>query len=290
MPNEKKGGPSLSYLEQLPTEELEKLLYQDAVFSRTTEPDPTYIMAIMEVIEKREAESSASPTANLNVDAAWHEFQTDYQGQTDSFEAVYLHDQTSHHPDQISTPAKTIRFPKILRYIVAAVAIFVCFCGAASAFGFNVFQAVADWTAEVFGFADQKPGEEDPFLAMRDAVSSHTSLPVVPKWAPENTKAVSSIAATKYSYGKKIHETFETENGRFYITVTIYESQELSAGVYQKDEDTVIEYPVNEIIHYIMDNIGSKKVAWQNENVMVCIQGDLSVEDLKRMVDSVYKE
>lgn len=291
MPNEKKGGPARSYLEQMSTEELERLLYQDVVSSRMSEPDPTYIKAIMEVIEKREAQAPADPLADLDVEAAWHVFQADYQGRADAFESAYSHDGSSHHPNQIIKPKKTARWPKVLRTVAIVAAILVALGSAASALGFNVFQAVASWTAEVFGFAERDVVQQDPFQELRNTVAVETNLSVIPKWAPENTRSVAAITSREYSYGKKVQEAFETESGSFYITINIYlESQEMPDSVYQKDDDTVIEHPVNEVIHYIMDNNGNPKVAWKNENVTVCIQGDLSIDDMARMVDSIYEE
>ncbi|WP_312281695.1 hypothetical protein [Oscillibacter sp.] len=70
-------------LEQLSTEELEKLLLQDFVASSGSEPDVDYIMAIMEVIQKREAETSAAEC--VDVDKAWNDFKENYQEKFNSF-------------------------------------------------------------------------------------------------------------------------------------------------------------------------------------------------------------
>lgn len=289
MPHDKNGGPPLSYLEHLSTEQLEELLSQDFVSSRTSDPDPDYIIAIMEVMKKREAESPTGP--EIDVDAAWREFQEDYQGQSAAFESMYLCDQPTHHPDQISSPPKRVRFPKALRGLVAAAAIIVVLCGAASAFGFNVFQTVASWTAEVFGFSEQNTNQEDPFEKIRSAVAMESSLSVVPNWAPENTYSATSVTSTEFSFGTKIQETFATENGLFYIRVFLYsEPQEKSEATYQKDENNVTEYLTGGVTHYIMNNNEKSSVTWNIETVEVCIQGDLTVEDLIQMIDSIYEE
>lgn len=291
MPNEKKGGPARSYLEHMSTEELERLLYQDVVSSRMSEPDPTYIKAIMEVIEKREAQAPADPLADLDVEAAWHVFQADYQGRADAFESAYSHDGSSHHPNQIIKPKKTARWPKVLRTAAIVAAILVALGSAASALGFNVFQAVASWTAEVFGFAERDVVQQDPFQELRNTVAVETNLPVIPKWAPENTRSVAAITSSELSYGTKIQEVFETEKGSFYIVVYIYyEPREESTVTYQKDENEMIEYQVNGITHYVMNNNGNATAAWSNENIEVQIQGALSTEDLIQMVKSIYKE
>ena len=65
---------------------------------------------------------------------------------------------------------------RILRAAVITAACIVILCGAASAFGFDILQAFADWTAETFGFVT--PGQEEAeapqevfFLNLRLAVA-----------------------------------------------------------------------------------------------------------------------
>ena len=38
-----------------------------------------------------------------------------------------------------------------------------------------------------------------------------------------------------------------------------------------------------------MENNGAYSAVWTNENAEVLIQGDLSTEDLEKMINSVYK-
>ena len=47
-------------------------------------------------------------------------------------------------------------------------------------------------------------------------------------------------------------------------------------------------YYVNHVPHYIMENMGRRTAAWQNGNTENAIQGDLTVEELKQMIDSIY--
>ena len=47
---------------------------------------------------------------------------------------------------------------------------------------------------------------------------------------------------------------------------------------------------LNGVLHYLMKNNETYSVAWTNGNIEGHIQGDLSVDDLKKMVDSIYEE
>ena len=120
------------------------------------EPDVDYIMAIMEVMKQRDANP---PAAEADVDAAWRDFKENYQGQASAYETEVLPERDSSHLDQITSPSPKKKSRRILRAAVITAACIVILCGAASAFGFDLLQAFADWTAETFGFVT--PGQEE---------------------------------------------------------------------------------------------------------------------------------
>lgn len=144
------------FLEQMRTEELEALLQQEFTAADGGELDVDYIMAIMEVMKQRDANP---PAAEVDVDAAWRDFKENYQGQASAYETEVLPERDSSHLDQITSPSPKKKSRRILRAAVITAACIVILCGAASAFGFDILQAFADWTAETFGFVT--PGQED---------------------------------------------------------------------------------------------------------------------------------
>ena len=174
------------FLEQMRTEELEALLQQEFTAADGGEPDVDYIMAIMEVMKQRDANP---PAAEVDVDAAWRDFKENYQGQASAYETEVLPERDSSHLDQITSPSPKKKSRRILRAAAITAACIVILCGAASAFGFDILQAFADWTAETFGFVT--PGQEeaeapqdDPYQRLRFAVSLETDLPLIPNWGP----------------------------------------------------------------------------------------------------------
>lgn len=68
-------------LEQLPTEELEKLLVQDFDAMDSEEPNVEFILAITEVINEREKATGHQ----MDVNAAWKDFQENYRGKASAF-------------------------------------------------------------------------------------------------------------------------------------------------------------------------------------------------------------
>ena len=280
------------FLEQMRTEELEALLQQEFTAADGGEPDVDYIMAIMEVMKQRDANP---PAAEVDVDAAWRDFKENYQGQASAYETEVLPERDSSHLDQITSPSPNKKSRRILRAAVITAACIVILCGAASAFGFDILQAFADWTAETFGFVT--PGQEeaeapqdDPYNTLRLAVSKETDIPTVPSWFPDGTVLIGNISVVEHLDKTRIQASFETNKGQFTIRVQIYNTvPEKYEGTYQVDNEFSEPYEVDGIIHYIMSNNDTNSVAWVNGVVEGHIQGNLSVEDLKEMVNSIYQ-
>ena len=230
------------FLEQMRTEELEALLQQEFTAADGGEPDVDYIMAIMEVMKQRDANP---PAAEADVDAAWRDFKENYQGQASAYETEVLPERDSSHLDQITSPSPKKKSRRILRAAVITAACIVILCGAASAFGFDILQAFADWTAETFGFVT--PGQEeaevpqDPYLELRLAVAEETDLPVVPNWAPNDTKLVGAVSMIKRTDGNRIQAVYSVNGERFTVRIQIYDSvPDVYTGIYQKDSSEEI--------------------------------------------------
>lgn len=280
------------FLEQMRTEELEALLQQEFTAADGGEPDVDYIIAIMEVMKQRDANP---PAAEADVDAAWRDFKENYQGQASAYETEVLPERDSSHLDQITSPSPKKKSRRILRAAVITAACIVILCGAASAFGFDILQAFADWTAETFGFVT--PGQEeaevpqDPYLELRLAVAEETDLPVVPNWAPKGTVSKEEVSVINRSDGVRLQATYINSQGEFTIRIQIYNSlPEEYFGVYQKNDHNVTKYDSGGIIHYLMENTETCSVAWLNGDIETLIQGNLTMGDLEKMVDSIYEE
>lgn len=281
--------------EQLSTEELEKLLAQD--FAATDEaPDADYIMAIMGVINEREKAAEHQS----NVDAAWKDFQEEYQGQAAAFDRTIpceaeSSDHLQVHPAQVHRKKR-----RAFRYVFVAAAIIVLLCGTASGFG-QIFQAVVNWTTETFGFespygtevSEESTAPRDPYFELRTAVSEYTDLSVIPYWAPEGTSKVSDFGVQETTRKDSIHLSgnYRTKDGEFVIRVIIHESTPKYVTSYQWNEYPITTpYTVSGLEHSIVQNNENNIAAWTNEYVECIIQGALNIGELEKMIDSIYEE
>ena len=205
------------------------------------------------------------------------------------------------HRNQIENKSDSGRKPEKFRYLFVLAAAIVILCGAASAFGFNVFQAMAEWTSETFGFvspnAHEKSQEEppvsqdDPYRELRMAVAAETDTLMVPTWAPEGTVLVDDVSAADRLKSIRIQGTYQTDQGEYTVRIVIYDDiPDDYTATYEKDDRPVRMYEAGGIVHYIMSNNQNRGVAWTNGNLEGSIQGSLTEEELEKMVDSIYKE
>lgn len=281
------------------TEELEELLALSFSMEDGAETDEAYITTIMEVIREREEKEADQEKRQAEVDAAWREFQ-EYRAERDKekAEADGLADASGKIPGEPFRPQEKIRTAKkpgrVLRSCAAAAAVIVLLCGTAYAFGWNIFQALADWTAETFQFltgAEPEMADYGVFDRLYKNVSTETDIPVVPRWAPEGTKEVEQPRTSIRSDKTRIVGEYLVEDREFTIRIMIYDSlPEKYFGTYQKNDVTVEEYESGGIVHYITENIDNISAMWTNGYAEGYIQGDLSIGELKDMIDSIYGE
>lgn len=274
-----------SALEHLSVEELEQLLYTPD----GKEPDVDFMTEVLEVIHAKEANDPSY--TEPDVDAAWADFKENYMEQAE------IYGPADEEPLNSRSKRKGHNVLILLRRTVAVAAILAAFCVTASAFGFDILKAIADWTAETFQFAslddipvEQSIRENDPYAELRAAVSEETALSVVPTWAPGDI-IQERVSIDHRSNSVSICGTYQTDSYEYTVTIMVYENwSDAERSSYQKDDQEVEKHVVNDITHYLMRNTEYCTAAWVNENVEVSIQGTLSFADLNSMINSVYWE
>lgn len=270
-------------LEQLSTEELERLLRTP----EGQEPDETLILQILEVIASRETDQPQP-----DIDAAWQSFQEDYQGQADAYAPPQTGAAPSDAPAPLPKP-KTRR--RALRWVAACLAVLLLSVGTASAMGFRVLEAIADWGSETFRFVAGQTGqttpEDDPYADLRAAVAEYTDAPLIPTWAPEEAEMVGEVEILENLDGTRIQATYQAEEKTFTIRIRCYyTSPVLDISAYQKDASQVSQYVVEGIYHYLFQNNDMTGAVWANDTCISLIQGNVSFDILENMLRSIYEE
>ena len=281
------------------TEELEELLALSFSMEDGAETDEAYITTIMEVIREREEKEADQKKRQAEVDAAWREFQ-EYRAERDreKTEADGLADASGKFPGEPSRPQEkthTAKKPgRVLRSCAAAAAVIVLLCGTAYAFGWNIFQALADWTAETFQFltgTEPQMSDHGVFENLYQSVAMETDVPTVPRWAPEGTEEVEQPRTSVRSDKTRIVGKYLIEDREFTVRITIYnEIPEDYDTIYQKNDGSAYPYEAGGITHYIVENVDNVSAMWTNNVVEGYIQGNISIAELEQMIDSIYEE
>ena len=272
-----------SHLDKLSTEELQEILRQDSLLDDDSSDIDT-ILYITNLLASRASSSDDSK----DVEAAWKSFKENYYPYISDPEPLYSFDP----PEDKVVKAKSRRPSRVMKTLsVAAVLAVVIISGSvtASAFGYNLWGAVAEWTRDTFGFTQSSQNNGPyPFENLRDALDAYDiDEPIVPQWIPDG-------------YGEDTVQTAETPDSKIIVAVSKYGSKEIKFEVkifddpsnrhwlYEMFEDDVEKYSSNGIDFYIMKNDDFTRVSWAVGNNECSILCSLKPKEIYRMVDSIF--
>ena len=272
-----------SHLDKLSTEELQEILRQDSLLDDDSSDIDT-ILYITDLLAKR----SDSSNNSKDVEAAWKSFKENYYPYISDPEPLYSFDS----PEDKVVKAKSRRPSRVMKTLsVAAVLAVVIISGSvtASAFGYNLWGAVAEWTRDTFGFTQSSQNNGIyPFENLRDALAAYDiDEPIVPQWIPDG-------------YGEDTVQAAETPDSKIIVAVSKYGSKEIKLEVkifddpsnrhwlYEMFEDDVEKYFSNGIDFYIMKNDDFTRVSWAVGNNECSILCSLKPKEIYRMVDSIF--
>jgi len=271
------------------TAELEELLALEAANLDAAEPDADFIAIVLEVIAERESAQDEEMT-----EQAWEDFQEYYslrkqeETETDNDEEA-----PCDHPCKTEHRQRSPKLIRVIRIGIVAAVLVVLLCG--TALGWNIFQVVADWTEETFHFltGQANPGIEelDVFHFLRLSVQSKTEVPAIPNWAPDGATQNGLLKESGRTDRFVVRAAYTVGTREFSIRITIHDTPpETYIGTYQKDATIEEEYSAGGICHYIVGNNETISAMWANGNVEGHIQGELTLEELQQMIDSIYEE
>lgn len=276
--------------EELSTQELNDLLAHDFAALEDGVLNTEAILAITEVINHRE---EGTPT-DADVQAAWADFRARIRENGIS--------SAENTPEEIPASSEVVPFVQSekkpgrrkLRWAVAVAAV-VCLLVCTMVIpvsGERGVDRVVRWTEQHFSFGPQgglpqeRPGGVT-YEEVRATVEGLTIQPVLPNWYPEGT-VLEEMTVTEMFDGTNVNISFSLQEEAFSMSIAVYDLEPIGTANYEKNEGPVETYRVNNIPHYIMGNMEKYVVAWQNGNTENSIQGSLTVEGVKIMIDSIY--
>lgn len=230
----------------------------------------------------------------FDPEKAWSAFRSQH--------AVLFEDETAtpHSAHNCSTgkPRRGRRLFPRLAALAAAVAILGVL--AAQAAGIDVLGIFGRWTNETFRF--ERVGSEEssvptPGIIPEDGLSYPTlqaaldaydiQEKLAPTWIPEGYEPV-YIDVTPSSNALFFESCFSDGENDLGIVFRYHYEPIRDFATAEKDDTPVILYEKAEIAHYIMSNLNVMVVKWVNNNCECTIVGPFTVDELERMIDSIY--
>lgn len=290
-----------AYLSRLSTQKLLELLAAAPAPAETPE-DKAYIDAIVEVVLERE---ERHPTGLLpDPEQAWEEFQQYYNTPEGEDLSLYPAENPGTAPSE-PAPSQTEyqpqRRPKrhFFRRVVIVAAVVVCIA-LPPALGFeNVFQLIGAWTDDIFLLNNVSSLEGNEIEADKKSVDIEEILGelnysenIFPTWIPEGFE-LEKVITNEFVLSGKTELRIHYKNGqtRELITFTYNVYNSIASGTmtaFEKDANALEEYFVGDVTHYIFENLGKYIAVWNQNNIECAISGDVSLTELKEMLNSIY--
>ena len=290
-----------AYLSRLSTQKLLELLAAAPAPAETPE-DKAYIAAIVEVVLERE---ERHPTGHLpDPEQAWEEFQQYYNTPEGEDLSLYPAENAGTAPSEPApsqTEYRPQRRPKrhFFRRVVIVAAVVVCIA-LPPALGFeNVFQLIGAWTDDIFLLNNVSSLEGNEIEADKKSVDIEEILGelnysenIFPTWIPEGFE-LEKVITNEFVLSGKTELRIHYKNGqtRELITFTYNVYNSIASGTmtaFEKDANALEEYFVGDVTHYIFENLGKYIAVWNQNNIECAISGDVSLTELKEMLNSIY--
>lgn len=276
------GHRDYSRFERLSNEELRSILARDSLLDDGEDADVDSILAISEILAGREQ------TRASEIDAAWESFQKDYRPYTMDAKPLFALDDEK---EERSEGRKKTRL--LVRIVsIAAVLSLMLGLGAVTAYARKgtLWNVVVNWSQGSFRLADPNEPKPGPFYALATALRGcGIREPLVPKWLPdgygegtfqfEDISGFMQFYSTCYNGEKEIH-----------MNVFRYSSEQRPETVYESDTSVPYEiYEAGGVEHYLMMNDKYRRAVWMNGDLECSILGEVSEQEMKRIIDSIYK-
>lgn len=270
----------ISRYDSMSTEELQEILHKHAHDELDTEPGTDDLFEIMEVLSVRRQQQD--PQAFRSDEEALAEFRQHYMPK-----------------EKEESKAKVIKFPnRVFRTVAAGLAIvLIVTLGTsvtAEAFHVDIWGKFATWTKEIFQFTDTPQGTtaanpEQEYNAelksLQDALDKiNISQKLIPTWLP-NGYANNDLRVTETPRVRNIYSSYENNDET--LIIKICQTIGVQAPQVEKNDDFFELYVVDGVEYYIFSNTETLQAAWSIGEFECIIGGKITLEEMKRMIDSI---
>lgn len=267
-----------SKYETMSTEELEEILRLDAEAPEGAQSDTELVLYILEVLASRR--NTNNITGNT-AQEAWESFQQNYMPE---------------EPQKPVGTKKPVLWMRKLAAAAAVVALLIFVPISAHALTLEeMWDIFARWAKETFSFVSNgnaevsEPVQEDPreFTSLQEMLAAEKrDSSIVPTWIPEGF-ILDKIEKDSSPMREIYTVCYMNGETALRILVTSYLSEDIRN--HEIKNDPVEIYSRNGIDYYILENEDQLRAVWFVNSCECYISGDVSIDELKMMIDSIQK-
>ena len=267
-----------SQYEAMETEELEEILRLDAEAPEGVESDTELLIYILEVLaSRRNTESITGNTAQK----AWESFEQNYMPA---------------EPRKSTESKKTASWMRRLAAAAAVVVLLIFIPISTNAFTLEeLWGIVARWAKETFSFVSSEdtsvseplPDHKEEFYSLQELLEyCKRDSDIAPTWIPDGfllekiEQDITPIQETylaRYSKGDQV----------FFIRIQNYLDSDFQKVEIEDDYSEI--YQASGIDYYLFENVDQCRAFWIVTPYECIISGDLSIEEIKLMINSIKK-
>ena len=275
--NLNRSNQDFSKYDSMRIEELEEILRADAMGPERDDSDVDEILYAMEVLAKKRRQNGI---AGKTAHEAYQDFQQHY--------IPLVEDESA--PKRKAT---IITFRRIAAVAASLVLVF-SLTTTANAFSFrDVWNAVVTWAQETFSFS---MGSEDREPTVTDGLSYsdfHELLKqykvdfnLVPQYIPEGY-SLSDFFVDENPMQKTYIAIYENDGTTLKISIRSFSDAEPEQ--IEKSNNLTEVYSRSGINYYLFSNYENNRAAWIWNGYECYISGELSIDEMKTMIDSIGK-
>lgn len=272
-----------SKYDSMTSEELAQLLRLDSEAPEGNGLDIDTLLYITGVLAERE---KINNNTGKTAQEAWISFQQHYMPSEE--ECLETEE---------AKPVKS-RNPWVRRAIAAAAAVVLIVAAPLTAKAFNweeIWTAVASWAKETFSFVREDQPEVDPpatdntrqYDSLEQALSDTKRQDVsIPTWIPDGF-TLDRVDIDETPMQRNYVALYKKGEQSINICVRFYEGKDPER--IETNEEYVETYIAQGIEYFIYDNNGWVSAAWIRDSYEGYISGEITIKEIKLMIDSIPK-
>lgn len=262
--------------------ELEEILRADAQGPERDDSDVDEILYVMEVLAKKRRQNDIAGKTALE---AFQEFQHHYLPMVEEEKNIE------------SVPKRKATVIPFRRFAAIAASLVLVFTltTSANAFGWkDIWNAVAKWAEETFCFSTgvevSEPKVEDMLVysSLQEALlDNEEDSSIVPTWIPDGY-----ILADIRIERTPMQETFLAiySNGDNMLKISVQQYLANCPEQIESDDTLVEIYPKIGTEYYLFKNYAQHQAVWISGEYECYISGEIDIDCLKQMIDSIGKD